>query len=108
MGVTERDEQVGSLLHLVYMCACDTAPKDLGPVAIRNPDYTNFKDESGKELPWHHGLIKLPDGTTTTRHVILGIAEGPAGAVYLLALAPYTLLEVQPFPLTPVAEPQGK
>lgn len=108
MAVTERDAHVGSLLHLVYMCACDTAPKDLGPVAIRNPDYTEFKDSSGKELPWHHGLIKLPDGTTTTRHVTMGITEGPGGLVYILALAPYTLIEVQPFPLAPVADPAKK
>src|SRR5262245_52479022 len=37
-GVTESHPAVGNLLHLVYYCPCDTAPKDLGPVSIKNPD----------------------------------------------------------------------
>ena len=61
-----------------------------------------FKDKEGKDLPHHHGIIKLADGTTTTKFVILGVSEGLDGSVYLMALAPYTLLEVQPFPLAPV------
>lgn len=106
-GVTEGHPAVGNLLHLVYYCPCDTAPKDLGAVSIRNPDYTEFKDKEGKDLPNHHGIIKLADGTTTTKFVILGVSQGLDGSVYLMALAPYTLLEVQPFPLVPVAN-KGK
>lgn len=103
-GVTEIHPAVGNLVHLVEFCTCDTGPRDLGAVAIRNPDYTEFKDKSGKELPFHHGITKLANGKTTTKFVILGISEGPNGTVYLMSLAPYTLLEVQPFPLVPVAE----
>jgi hypothetical protein len=96
-GVTEtHPPQWGSLLHLVGLRTGEPAPKDLGPVSIRNPDYTEFKDSEGKDLPWHHGIIKLPDGTTTTRHAIMGISQGLNKKVYLLSLAPYTLLEVEP------------
>ncbi len=103
-GVTEIHPAVGNLLHLVEFCTCDTGPRDLGAVAIRNPDYTAFKDKAGKDLPWHHGVTKLADGTSTTKYVIMGIAEGPEGMIFLLSLAPYTLLEVQPYPLVPVPE----
>src|SRR5947209_4355575 len=74
----------------------DKAPRDHGPVAIANPDYTEFKDKDGKPLPGHAGIIKLPDGTTTTRWVILGVCEARDGAVYTLALQPYTVLRVTP------------
>lgn len=96
-GVTESHPLIGNLLHLVHYHPGDSAPKDLGPVAIGNPDYTEFKDKDGKDLPMHHGIIKLADGTTTTKYVILGVSQGLDGAVNLLALVPYTLLEVRPF-----------
>ncbi len=56
------------------------------------------------DLRHHHGIIKLADGTATTKFTILGVSEGLDGSVYLMALAPCTLLEVQPVPLAPVAE----
>ena len=40
--------------------------------------------------------MKLPDGTTTTKYVILGVCEAHDGSVYMLALQPYTLLQVPP------------
>jgi len=93
-AVTESDPEVGQLLHLVHYRPGEAAPRDLGPVAIGNPNYTVFTDEQGKELPFHHGQIRLADGTTTTRYVILGVAQGHDGAVYALALAPYTLIKI--------------
>jgi hypothetical protein len=95
-AITEADPQVGQKLHLVRYRPGDKAPRDLGPVAIRNPDYTPMADASGKPLPYHGGLIRLSDGTTTTRHVILGVCESRDGHVYILALQPYTLLQVAP------------
>jgi sugar lactone lactonase YvrE len=92
-AVTEAKDGIQKL-HLVGYRAGDRAPRDHGPVAIRNPDYTSFTDKSGKPLPYHGGLIKLPDGTTTTRHVTLGVCEARDGAVYVLALQPYTVLQV--------------
>jgi hypothetical protein len=37
----------------------------------------------------------MPDGAVTTKHVILGVCEGKdATTVNILALIPYTVLEV--------------
>jgi hypothetical protein len=44
----------------------------------------------------HYGIIKLPDGTTTTKYVNLGCAQTSDGRIYSLALVPYTLLQVDP------------
>jgi hypothetical protein len=95
-AVTTPHPPVTNLLHLVSYRAGDKAPRDHGPVAIANPNYTEFKDQAGKPLPAHHGVVKLPDGTTTTQYVILGATQTPDGTVYALALAPYTLLQVPP------------
>jgi hypothetical protein len=71
----------------------DRAPVCHGPVAVKNPNYTEFADAAGKALPWHHGIRKLADGTTTSNHAILGVAQGLDGSVYSLSLAPLTLQE---------------
>ena len=94
-AVTEAAHNI-QLLHLVSYRSGDKAPHDHGPVAIRNPDYTTFTAKDGKPLPHHAGLHKMPDGTITTKYVILGVAQGRDSAVYALALSPYTLLEVTP------------
>ena len=60
------------------------------------PGYTAMTDADGKPLPYHGGLIKLSDGTVTTRAVILGVCQARDGNVYILALQPYTLLQVAP------------
>lgn len=85
-----------SLHHLVSYSPGDKAPRDHGPVAIRNPEYTAFKDKAGKPLPFHGGTFKTPDGVTTSRHVTLGICQTKAGSVYVLMLQPYTVLEIAP------------
>jgi sugar lactone lactonase YvrE len=94
-AVTEPAHKI-QLQHLVRYRPGDKAPQDLGPVAIQNPDYTSFTDKDGKPLPHHAGLHKMPDGTTTTKYVILGVCQGRDGRVYSLALSPLTLLQVQP------------
>ena len=93
-ATTEQAPEGFQLLHLVSYRPGEAAPTDHGPVAIGNPDYTKFTDDAGKPLPFHGGTITLPDGTLTTRHVILGVTEGHDGNVYVLALQPYTLLQV--------------
>jgi hypothetical protein len=82
--------------HLVTFMAGDKSPRDHGLVAIRNPDYTPFNDDKGKTLPFHGGIYKRPDGVTSTKYVILGVCEAKDGAVYVLALHPYTVLQVLP------------
>src|SRR5207248_342840 len=84
------------LQHLISYRPGDKAPRDHGPVAIKNPNYTEFTDKDGKPLPMHHGMHKMPDGTMTSKYVILGVCQGKDGSVYSLALCPYTLLQVQP------------
>jgi hypothetical protein len=93
-AVTESTPQGISLLHMVSYRPADRVVRDHGPVAVKNPDYTEFTDKDGKPLPFHSGLYKMPDGTVTTRHVILGVCEARNGSVYALALGPYTLLEI--------------
>jgi len=93
-AITEQAPEGFQLLHLVSYRPGEAQPIDHGPVAIANPDYTRFTDDAGKALPFHGGTITLPDGTLTTRHVILGVTEGLDGNVYVLALQPYTLLQI--------------
>jgi hypothetical protein len=64
-------------------------------VAVSNPDYTEFVDKDGKPLPNHIGFFKTKEGLTTSKYVILGVAEGLDKAVYILALSPYTVLRVK-------------
>jgi sugar lactone lactonase YvrE len=78
--------------HLVSYTPGDKAPRDHGAVGVRNPDYTPFKDASGKELPMHHGFHTLA-GHLTPKYAILGVTQDHDGNVYSLALAPYTLLK---------------
>jgi len=94
-AVTESTKD-GHLLHLVRYRPGDKAPQDLGPVSVKNPDFTEFKDKDGKPLPYHAGFTKLADGTTTTRYVIMGVCEAKDGMVYILAMHPYTVLQVKP------------
>ena len=96
VAVTAQDEKTGAyLLHLVTYKPGDKAPRDHGVVEVKNPDFTPFTDKDGKPLPSHHGFFKL-DGHTTTKYVILGVCEAKDGAIYILALSPYTVLQVQP------------
>ena len=82
------------MLHLVRYRRGDNAPVDLGAVAVRNPDFTKFTDKDGKTLPFHGGFTKLKNGKTVTRYVILGVCETKNGNVNILALHPYSVLQV--------------
>ena len=95
-AVTIGSPQGIRLAHLVTYHPGDKRPRDLGPISIRNPDYTQFTDKAGKPLPAHGGIFKTPDGVTTTRHVLLGICQARDGAIYVLALQPYTVLRLSP------------
>lgn len=84
-----------TFIHLVNFQPGDAAVKDHGRVAIKNPDYTNFTDDNGKQLPWHHGVYKYND-VTLPRYSCLGVCAGRDGTVYLLTLAPFTLHAIKP------------
>jgi sugar lactone lactonase YvrE len=94
-GVAATFEGRGQLLHVVSFRPGDAAPRDHGPIAIRNPDYTTFTDAAGKALPWHHGVYRVADGTMLPRYTIMGICAGGNGTVYVTTLYPFTLHAVQ-------------
>ncbi|MBL8848685.1 MAG: hypothetical protein JNG89_03335, partial [Planctomycetaceae bacterium] len=90
-GVAATFADRGQFLHLASYTPGAAAPVDHGPIAIGNPDYTEFTDADGKELPWHHGVYKLDDGTLLPRYTVMGICAARDGTVYLTTLAPFTL-----------------
>lgn len=95
VSVTSNCDYPGIRLHhLASYKPGDASPKDHGPVAINNPDYTSFTDKNGKLLPYHGGSFKTPEGVLTSRHITLGVCQTRAGNVYALMLQPYTVLEV--------------
>jgi hypothetical protein len=96
VALTYPHPDVGDLLHLVSYKPGDPAPRDRGPVAVVNPDFTEFTDGAGNPLPFHGGFPKLANGLTTTRYVILGVCQGRDGAVNILALHPYSVLRIEP------------
>lgn len=91
-GVAATFKDKGQFLHLVsYRPGVDAAPRDHGPLAISNPDYTTFVDAENKPLPWHHGVVKASDGELIPRYVVMGICAGKSGAVYVTTLYPFTV-----------------
>jgi hypothetical protein len=96
MSVTEQGRKEGPLFHLVSYAPGDPAPKDHGPVGIKNPDYVTLTGPDGKPKPWHHTLRKEKDGTYTPWQP-LGIAAAKDGTPYVVTLAPFTLLKFEQF-----------
>ncbi|HEX7449396.1 MAG TPA: hypothetical protein VF306_17705 [Pirellulales bacterium] len=94
-AITEKQDGI-QRLHLVRYRPGDAAPTDLGTVAVANPGFTEFTDAAGKPLPFHAGFVKLKDGTTTTQYVTMGVCEARDGNVYVLALHPYSVLQISP------------
>jgi len=95
VAVTEKTDE-GQLLHLVRHRASDKSPVDLGAVSIRNPDFTEFTDHEGKPLPFHAGFFKNKEGRFVNRYVILGVCEARDGNVYIMAMHPYSVLQITP------------
>jgi sugar lactone lactonase YvrE len=90
-SVTEQKRAGGPLLHLVSYTPGDKAPRDRGPVGIANPDFTRFTTDDGKPKPWHHAIRKEKDGTLTP-WVPMGVCAAADGSVYVMTIAPFTLL----------------
>ena len=91
MGVEATTEAKQKLLRLASYKPGNKACIDHGPIAIRNPNYTEFQEKDGKDLPWHHGVYKYDDGTLLPRYVVMGICAARDGTVYVTTLAPFTL-----------------
>ena len=90
-GVSANFSGSGQSLHLTSYRPGEPAPTDHGPIAIGNPDYTEFTDAEGRPPPFHHGVHRLDDGTLLPRSSIMGICAGRDGTVYVTTLSPLTL-----------------
>jgi sugar lactone lactonase YvrE len=95
-AITGNKPGVQNRPHLVRYRPGEKAPKDLGCLAVANPEYTEFTDKDGKPLPAHAGFHKEPDGKMTSHFVLMGVSQGRDGSVFVLALSPYTILQVHP------------
>jgi hypothetical protein len=91
-AVTEQGIAGGPMLHLVSWKPGSKTPRDHGPVGVANPEFTTFTDEKGKPKPWHHTMRKEKDGTLTPWQP-MGVAALKDGTVYVLTIAPFTLME---------------
>lgn len=85
----------GSYLHLVRYKPGSASVEDRGPLAIRNPDYTEFVDAAGKALPWHHGVKKVKEKENVMVPLYhMGVCEATDGKVYVIHICPYTVLQI--------------
>lgn len=84
----------GYLHHLLRYDPKSKTHEDLGVLAVRNPDFFNWKGKDGKAPPWTHGYHRLPDGVLTPLHGHQGLTVAPNNTVYATILYPYTLLKI--------------
>ena len=77
------------LPRLVSYTPGDEAPIDHGPVAIGNPDYTDFKG------PYQHGVHRPFGDHLVSRYVVMGVCAAKDGTVYLTTLYPFTVHAVK-------------
>jgi hypothetical protein len=89
MGVAANTDQ--QYLHLASYKPGAAGCVDHGPIGVSNPSFTQFKDQDGKDLPWHNGFYTHADGTLVPRYTIMGICAAVDGTVYVTTLSPFTL-----------------
>jgi len=80
-------------LHLV-MREPNKPPRDCGSIGVANPDFTTFTDSAGKSKPWHHTMPQAPDGTRAPWQP-MGVCAAHDGSVYVLTIAPFTLIRFE-------------
>jgi hypothetical protein len=88
----------GYLHHLIRYTPKTGAMKDLGVLAVQNPDFFDFKgpqatNPDGSLRP-RHGFHTLPDGTLTPLHVIMATMVAHDGTIYATTIYPFTLLKI--------------
>lgn len=90
----------GYLHHVVRYDPAAKSMTDLGVIAVKNPDFFDFKGRQAKNpdgsLRPRHGYHTLPDGTLTPLHVILATTVARDGTIYATTLYPFTLLRIPP------------
>jgi len=77
------------LPRLVSYTPGGKGPVDHGPIAIENPNYTDFK---GKH---QHGVHRPFGNHLVPRYVVMGICATKEGTVYLTTLYPFTIHAVK-------------
>lgn len=89
----------GYLHHLVRLDPGTKRMADLGVIAVKNPDFFDFKGPQAKNpdgsLRPRHGYHTLPDGTLTPLHVIMAMMVACDGTVYATTIYPFTLLKME-------------
>ena len=88
----------GYLHHLVRFDPGSGQMSDLGVVAVKNPDFFDFKGPQARNpdgsLRPRHGFHTLPDGTLTPLHVIMAMIVAHDGTIYATTIYPFTLLRI--------------
>jgi hypothetical protein len=88
----------GYLHHLVRFDPRTQRMADLGVLAVKNPDFFDFKGPQAKNpdssLRPRHGFHTLPDGTLTPLHVIMAMIVARDGTIYATTIYPFTLLRI--------------
>jgi hypothetical protein len=89
----------GYLHHLVRYDPGTGRMADLGVIAVKNPDFFDFKGPQAKNpdgsLRPRHGYHTLPDGTLTPLHVVMAMVVARDGTVYATTIYPFTLLRIE-------------
>lgn len=92
----------GYLHHLVRFDPRTSQIADLGVIAVKNPDFFDFKRPQAKNpdgsLRPRHGFHTLPDGTLTPLHVIMATIVARDGTIYATSIYPFTLLRIPAVP----------
>jgi hypothetical protein len=90
----------GYLHHLVRFDPAAGSVSDLGIIAVKNPDFFDFKGPQARNpdgsLRPRHGFHTLPDGTLTPLHVIMALIVSKDGTIYATTIYPFTLLRIPP------------
>jgi hypothetical protein len=90
----------GYLHHLVRFDPRDRQMSDLGVLAVKNPDFFDFKGPQAKNpdgsLRPRHNYHTLPDDTLTPLYVVLAMTVAHDGTIYATSLCPFTLLRIPP------------
>lgn len=94
-AVTEHGLPEGPMLRLVSYRPGEKGPRDHGLVAVANHEFTTFTDADGKPKLWHHTMRKTKDGMLAPWQP-MGVCALPDGTVYVMTIAPFTLLKFQP------------
>jgi len=93
----------GKLHHLCRYDPKKRRHEDLGVLAVKNPDFFDFKPANGKKPPWSHGYHTLPDGAMTPLHNHMALIATRDNTLYATIIYPFTLLKIDAYRTEPPA-----